>query len=96
MKILITGGAGFIASHVTDAYIAEGHDVVIIDDLSSGNMKNVNSKATFYKMDIRDPKIEQIFRNERVEVLNHHAAQMDVRRSVADPKFDASINVLGG
>jgi len=96
MKILVTGGAGFIASHITDAYVAEGHEVVVVDDLSSGVRKNVNANATFVKMDIRDPKIETLFRDERFDVLNHHAAQMDVRRSVADPQFDASVNVLGG
>jgi UDP-glucose 4-epimerase len=96
MKILITGGAGFIGSHVADAYIAEGHQVVVLDDLSGGSMKNVNPNATFHKMDIRDPQIEEIFRTERFDVINHLAAQMDVRRSVADPKFDASVNVLGG
>lgn len=96
MKILVTGGAGFIASHITDAYVAEGHQVVVVDDLSSGVEKNVNPNATFVKMDIRDPKIETLFRDERFDVLNHHAAQMDVRRSVADPQFDASVNVLGG
>ncbi len=96
MKILVTGGAGFIASHITDAYVAEGHEVVVVDDLSSGVQKNVNPNATFVKMDIRDPKIETLFRDERFDVLNHHAAQMDVRRSVADPQFDASVNVLGG
>jgi len=96
MKILVTGGAGFIASHITDAYVAEGHEVVVVDDLSSGVQKNVNPNATFVKMDIRDPKVETLFRDERFDVLNHHAAQMDVRRSVADPQFDASVNVLGG
>jgi UDP-glucose 4-epimerase len=96
MKILVTGGAGFIASHITDAYVADGHEVVVVDDLSGGVMKNVNAKATFVKMDIRDPNIEALFRDERFDVLNHHAAQMDVRRSVADPQFDASVNVLGG
>jgi UDP-glucose 4-epimerase len=96
MKILVTGGAGFIASHIADAYVAAGHDVVILDDLSSGSMKNVNPKAKFYQLDIRSQEVGGIIRNERIEVLNHHAAQMDVRRSVADPQFDASVNVLGG
>ncbi len=95
MKILVTGGAGFIASNVADAFIAEGHDVVIVDNLSSGRMENVNPKAKFYKMDIQDAQAENIFRDEKIEVMCHHAAQMDVRKSVADPKFDASVNVLG-
>lgn len=95
MKILVTGGAGFIASNVSDALINEGHNVVIIDDLSGGKMENVNPKAKFYKMDIQDAQVENIFRDEKIEVMVHHAAQMDVRKSVADPKFDASVNVLG-
>ncbi|MFA6542028.1 MAG: NAD-dependent epimerase/dehydratase family protein [Bacteroidota bacterium] len=95
MKILVTGGAGFIASNAADAFIAQGHDVVIVDNLSSGKMENVNPKAKFYKMDIRDPETETIFRDEKIEVMCHHAAQMDVRKSVADPKFDASVNALG-
>jgi UDP-glucose 4-epimerase len=96
MNILITGGAGFIASHVADAYIDAGHRVVILDDLSTGSLDNINPKAVFYQLDIRSPGIEEIFKKERIDVLNHHAAQMDVRRSVADPAFDASVNVLGG
>jgi UDP-glucose 4-epimerase len=96
MNVLITGGAGFIASHVADAYIADGHRVIILDDLSSGSLDNVNPKAVFYQLDIRRPEVEEVFKKERIDVLNHHAAQMDVRKSVADPAFDASINVLGG
>ena len=96
MKILVTGGAGFIGSHVADAYIAAGHNVVIIDDLSTGTMKNVNPKAKFHKLDVRSNKIKSIFEREKIDVVNHHAAQMDVRRSVEDPAYDASINVLGG
>lgn len=96
MNILITGGAGFIASHVADAYIAAGHRVIIVDNLSSGSRDNINPNAVFYERDIRDENLEEIFQKERIDVVNHHAAQMDVRRSVADPKFDASVNVLGG
>lgn len=95
MNILVTGGAGFIASNVSDALINEGHDVVILDNLSSGRIENVNSKAKFYQMDIQDARVENIFRDEKIEIMVHHAAQMDVRKSVADPKFDASVNVLG-
>lgn len=96
MKILVTGGAGFIASHIVDAYIADGHDVVIIDDLSTGKEKFINPKAKFYKADIRNKdKIEEIFKKEKPEVLNHHAAQISVRESVADPANDAQINILG-
>ena len=96
MKILVTGGAGFIGSHVVDAYIADGHMVVVVDDLSSGVKENVNPKAEFYQLDIRSQEIQQVFQRHPFDVVNHHAAQMDVRRSVADPKFDASVNVIGG
>ena len=96
MNILITGGAGFIASHISDAYIEEGHHVVVVDDLSGGVRANINPKAAFYQMDIRSEKLEDIFRKEHFDAVSHHAAQMDVRKSVADPKFDASVNVLGG
>jgi UDP-glucose 4-epimerase len=95
LKILVTGGAGFIASHIADAFIEEGHSVFILDNLSSGFEKNINPKAQFLNMDIRDESISKIFENEKFDVVNHHAAQMDVRRSVADPAFDADINIIG-
>jgi UDP-glucose 4-epimerase len=96
MKILVTGGAGFIASHVADAYIATGHDVVILDDLSRGSMSNVNPQARFYEGDVRDREfVEGVFSSEKPDVVNHHAAQMDVRRGVREPVFDASVNILG-
>lgn len=95
MKVLVTGGAGFIASHIADRYISEGYDVVVVDDLSSGKTENLNPKAGFYKMDIRDKGISSIFEKERPDIVNHHAAQMDVRRSVSDPVFDADVNILG-
>ena len=96
MKILVTGGAGFIASHIVDAYVQERHSVVVVDDLSSGVKQNVHPKAAFVQMDIRDSKLEEVFKAEKFDVVNHHAAQMDVRKSVSDPQFDASINILGG
>jgi UDP-glucose 4-epimerase len=96
VNILVTGGAGFIGSHIVDAYVNDGHNVVIIDDLSSGVKENVNPKAEFNQLDIRSADVEQIFRRHKIDIVNHHAAQMDVRRSVSDPKFDASVNVLGG
>ena len=95
MKILVTGGAGFIGSNVVDAYIEAGHQVVVVDDLSTGRLSNLNPKAKFYRLDIRDPKLRDVFVEERPEVVNHHAAQIDVRRSVVDPEFDADVNVLG-
>ena len=96
MKILVTGGAGFIGSHVVDAYIAMGHDVIVVDDLSSGSRDQVNTRASFHQLDIRNPELRQVFERQQIDVVNHFAAQMDVRRSVADPKFDASVNVIGG
>lgn len=94
-KILVTGGAGFIGSNVADKFISLGHKVVIIDNLSTGFKKNVNPKARFYKVDINSKKIEQIFRDEKPEILCHHAAQIDVRKSVSDPIFDAKVNIEG-
>lgn len=96
MKILITGGAGFIGSNIADAYIAKGHDVVIADNLSSGKKTNINPKAKLVKVDISDKKkIEKLFSENKFDIVNHHAAQIDVRKSVADPSYDASINILG-
>ncbi len=96
MKILVTGGAGFIGSHVADAYINLGHQVVIMDNLSTGRLSNVNPAAKFHELDIRDhARVDQVFRQEKFAIVNHHAAQMDVRRSVEDPVYDASVNVLG-
>ncbi|HJQ82561.1 MAG TPA: NAD-dependent epimerase/dehydratase family protein [Candidatus Binatia bacterium] len=95
MKVLVTGGAGFIGSHVVDAYVAAGHDVLVVDDLSTGKRPNLNPKARFHQLDIGDPRAAELIRDERPAVLNLHAAQMDVRRSVADPAFDARTNILG-
>ncbi|HLF15200.1 MAG TPA: NAD-dependent epimerase/dehydratase family protein [Bacteroidota bacterium] len=95
MKILVTGGAGFIASHVADECVARRHGVVVLDDLSTGAMQNVNPKAVFLRADIRDAGLDELFRKERFDVVIHHAAQMDVRKSVEDPGFDASVNILG-
>ncbi len=95
MKILVTGGAGFIGSHVAEAYVAAGHEVVVLDDLSSGKREQVPAGARFVQLDVRDPAVRELFRRERFELLSHHAAQMDVRRSVADPEFDASVNLMG-
>lgn len=94
-KILVTGGAGFIGSHVVDLFIERGFEVVILDDLSTGRASNLNPKARFYQMDIRNPEIRKIFETERPDYVSHHAAQMDVRRSVAQPLFDADVNILG-
>jgi len=95
MKILVTGGAGFIASQIADAFINEGHKVFILDNLSTGFEKNINPKAVFLKADICDKNISEFFEKEKFDAVDHHAAQMDVRRSVADPAFDANANILG-
>lgn len=95
MKILVTGGAGFIASQIADKYIEEGHDVYILDNLSTGFEKNVNPEARFINNDITSPSIISLFEKEKFDVVNHHAAQIDVRKSVADPIFDANTNILG-
>src|SRR5438132_689358 len=95
MKILVTGGAGFIGSHVVDAYVAAGHEVIVVDDLSTGRRENLTPKARFQRLDITDPALVELIRDVRPAVLNLHAAQMDVRRSVAEPLFDARVNILG-
>ncbi len=94
-NVLVTGGAGFIGSHVADAYLANGHAVWIVDDLSSGKRENIPAGADFIELDIRDPAIRNLFREVRFDLVNHHAAQIDVRVSVSDPMKDASINLQG-
>jgi len=96
LKILITGGAGFIGSHVADLLIENNFDICIIDNLSSGKLKNVNPKARFYKCDTRDNEIFKIIQTEKPQIVIHNAAQMSVRNSVEDPVNDASINIIGG
>jgi UDP-glucose 4-epimerase len=95
MRVLVTGGAGFIGSHVADACVAEGHDVLVIDDLSSGKPANVPGEARFEQCDIRSPRAATVVESYRPEVLIHHAAQMSVTRSVTEPGFDADVNILG-
>lgn len=95
MKILVTGGAGFIGSNLVDALINLGHEAVIVDNLSSGFRRNLNPKARFYKTDIRSKKLSEVFERERPEIVNHHAAQIDVRKSCEDPIADAEANILG-
>ncbi|MFA5130977.1 MAG: NAD-dependent epimerase/dehydratase family protein [Patescibacteria group bacterium] len=95
-RILVTGGAGFIGSTLVDKLISEGHEVVVIDDLSSGRKDYLNAAAKFYEADICSPKIEKIFKKEKFDFVYHLAAQIDVRKSVADPAYDNKINVLGG
>ncbi|MEE8205337.1 MAG: NAD-dependent epimerase/dehydratase family protein, partial [Nitrospinaceae bacterium] len=94
MNILVTGGAGFIGSHIVDAYIREGHRVVVLDNLSTGKREHVHPDAIFHAMDLMDPEVKDIFKRENIEVINHHAAQISVTQSVADPVFDAEINIV--
>ncbi|TME52733.1 MAG: NAD-dependent epimerase/dehydratase family protein [Chloroflexi bacterium] len=97
MKILVTGGAGFIGSHVVDAYVTAGHEVAVIDNLTTGREENVNPDARLHRVDIRDlAQVQQVFASFQPEVVNHHAAQSEVPKSVADPGFDAHVNVVGG
>jgi len=95
LKILITGGAGFIASHVVDAYIDQGYQVVIVDNLSTGCRENLNPKARFYELDIRSDQLKKIFEKEKPDIVNHHAAQISVPVSVKKPRFDTDVNVTG-
>jgi UDP-glucose 4-epimerase len=95
VKTLVTGGAGFIASHLSDRLVHLGHDVVIVDDLSKGKVENLPLQAKFYEMDIRDESLGEVFAAERPEVVFHHAAHADVTNSVRNPAHDASVNILG-
>jgi len=95
MKVLVTGGAGFIGSHIVDALVKDGHHPVVLDNLTTGKVENVNPRAAFFKADIRDKSIAHIFEKEKPEVVFHLAAQASVRISVDDPVADADINVLG-
>ncbi len=96
MKILLTGGAGFIGSWVADAFIKDGHKVLIVDDLSTGMIGNIPKNAEFIKGDIKEPLfLERVFSNFKPDIVNHHAAQINVRRSVEDPAFDAKVNIIG-
>ncbi|OQY49216.1 MAG: UDP-glucose 4-epimerase [Desulfobacteraceae bacterium 4572_87] len=95
MKILVTGGAGFIGSNVVDGYIDAGHEVLILDSLYTGKRSNVNPQARFYELDIRSPEAARVIIQEQPDILNHHAAQMSVPASVSNPGFDADVNIRG-
>lgn len=95
MRILVTGGAGFIGSHLADAFVAAGHDVAVLDNLSSGRREQVPAGARFHQADVRSEDAARIVTDEKPDVLCHYAAQMNVRHSVEDPGFDADVNVVG-
>jgi UDP-glucose 4-epimerase len=94
MRILVTGGAGFIGSHIVDRLLGAGHEVVVVDNLTTGNRRNLNPNATFYEIDLLDPKLAEVFDREKPDIVNHHAAQVDVRKAVANPSFDAQQNIM--
>jgi UDP-glucose 4-epimerase len=96
LNLLVTGGAGFIGSNLADALIADGHNVTIIDDLSTGRMDNIPKDADFHQIDISSPVVDKIFKQGKFDQVFHLAAQMDVRKSVQNPIFDADVNILGG
>lgn len=96
MKVLITGGAGFIGSNLVDECVKLGWDVVVVDNLLTGKEENINPKAKFYQVDIVDfNRLKDIFQKEKPEIVDHHAAQIDVRKSVSSPQYDANINIIG-
>lgn len=96
MKVLVTGGAGFIGSSIVDSLIEKKHSIVVLDNLSSGKKENINKQAKFYKADICDrEKVISIFRQEKPQIIIHNAAQIDVRKSVEDPIFDLNVNIVG-
>jgi len=94
-KILVTGGAGFIASHIVDRLISLGHQVLVVDNLATGYRENVHPAARFYEMDVRSPDLARLIETERPQVINHHAAQTMVRVSTEQPEYDAQVNILG-
>lgn len=95
MRILVTGGAGFIGSHVVDAHLADGHDVAVVDDLSTGRRKQIDPRVRFYQADIRDRRLDEIFAEEQPDVVSHQAARANVRESMEKPLLYADVNVLG-
>jgi len=95
MEVLVTGGAGFIGSNIVDGLIEEGHEVIVVDNLSSGKKENLNEKAEFYQLDISVQELEKVFEENNITHVIHHAAQIDVQHSIKDPLFDAQNNILG-
>lgn len=95
MKILVTGGAGFIGSHIVDAFLAQGHEVCVVDDLSSGSRTNLPDQVRFHEIDIRDAGLLEVFEEEKPEVVSHQAARANVRESFLEPQLYADVNVVG-
>ncbi|AFK85625.1 MULTISPECIES: SDR family oxidoreductase [Thermoanaerobacterium] len=95
MNILVTGGAGFIGSNIVDLLIDNGYDVAVVDNLSTGKKENINKKARFYNIDITDDDLYKVFEYEKIDIVIHHAAQIDIQRSINDPVFDAKVNIIG-
>ena len=95
-RVLVTGGAGFIGSHVAEEFLSSGYDVLIIDNLSSGKKENVPTGSKFVEMDICSDDLQKVFEDFKPDFVVHLAAQVDVRKSVSDPIFDAKVNILGG
>ena len=95
MNVLVTGGAGFIGSHIVDKLINEGLDVVVVDNLSTGKLENLNDKAKFYNLDITSEQLSNIFEKEKIDVVIHQAAQIDVQKSLQDPVYDSKVNING-
>ena len=95
MRVLVTGGCGFIGSHICDLLVEEGHEVLVADNLSTGNRHNLNPKAKLYEVDILKPEFEQVFQENKVDVIYHEAAQIDVQKSLKEPDFDATVNIIG-
>lgn len=95
MNILVTGGAGFIGSNICDKYISEGHEVFILDNLSNGKENNIKSGVKFFNKDIYKDELEFIFKENRIDIVNHHAAQIDLRYSIKNPLYDSRINIEG-
>src|SRR3954463_11314832 len=95
MKILVTGGAGFIGSHIVEHLLTDGHDVAVVDDLKTGKRANLDPRARFYEVDVVSTDLGAVLLAERPEVVFHEAAQMSVKVSTDDPRYDARVNVLG-
>jgi len=95
MKVLVTGGAGFIGKYVVDGIIRSGHTAVIVDNLSNGDCNNINPKAVFYDIDVKDNMLEKVFKDEKPDKVIHLAAQINVSKSIESPVFDADVNILG-